>query len=49
MKFDDVRELADGRIFTGRQALEIGLVDELGSLEDAINVAAKLAGDKGRA
>ncbi|MBI5204923.1 MAG: signal peptide peptidase SppA [Nitrospirae bacterium] len=43
---DDIKELADGRIFTGRQALEIGLVDELGSLEDAINVAAKLAGIK---
>ncbi|MDP3111492.1 MAG: signal peptide peptidase SppA [Thermodesulfovibrionales bacterium] len=47
MSFDDVKELADGRIFTGRQALEIGLVDELGSLEDAIHVAAKLAGIKG--
>lgn len=47
MQFEDVRELADGRIFTGRQALEIGLVDELGSLEDAVNVAAKLAGIKG--
>ncbi|MDO9288769.1 MAG: signal peptide peptidase SppA [Thermodesulfovibrionales bacterium] len=47
MSFDDVKELADGRIFTGRQALGIGLVDELGSLEDAINVAAKLAGIKG--
>lgn len=47
MSLDDIKELADGRIFTGRQALEIGLVDELGSLEDAINVAAKLAGIKG--
>jgi len=47
MSFDDVKELADGRIFTGRQALGIGLVDELGSLEDAIHVAAKLAGIKG--
>ena len=47
MHLDDIKELADGRIFTGRQALEIGLVDELGSLEDAINVAAKRAGIKG--
>ncbi|TAL26890.1 MAG: signal peptide peptidase SppA [Nitrospirae bacterium] len=47
MQFDDIKDLADGRVFTGRQALEIGLVDELGSLEDAINVAAKLAGIKG--
>lgn len=47
MHFDDVKELADGRIFTGKQALAAGLVDELGNLEDAINVAAKLAGIKG--
>lgn len=47
MHFDDVKELADGRIFTGKQALTAGLVDELGNLEDAINVAAKLAGIKG--
>jgi len=44
---DDVRRLADGRVFTGRQALEVGLVDELGNLEDAIRVAARLAGIKG--
>ncbi len=44
---DDVRRLADGRVFTGRQALEVGLVDELGNLEDAIKVAARLAGIKG--
>ena len=44
---DQVRKLADGRIFTGKQAVGIGLVDELGNLEDAIKVAAKLAGIKG--
>ncbi|HAM53535.1 MAG TPA: signal peptide peptidase SppA [Nitrospiraceae bacterium] len=44
---DDVRKLADGRIFTGRQAVEVGLVDELGDLEDAVKVAAKLSGIKG--
>lgn len=44
---DDVRKVADGRIFTGKQALKIGLVDELGNLEDAIKVAARLAGIKG--
>ncbi len=47
MKFDAVKELADGRIFTGRQAKAIGLVDELGDLEDAIRLAAKLGGIKG--
>ncbi len=44
---EEVRKLADGRVFTGKQAVNIGLVDELGDLEDAIRVAAKLAGIKG--
>lgn len=39
-----VRELADGRIFTGRQAYQLGLVDELGDFRDAVRVAAELAG-----
>jgi protease IV len=42
-----VKVLADGRIFTGRQAVTVGLVDELGSLYDAANVAGQLAGIKG--
>ena len=37
------RELAEGKIYTGRQALEVGLVDSLGYLDDAIETAAKLA------
>ena len=44
---EEVRKLADGRIFTGRQAVAVGLVDELGNLEDAIKTAGKLAGIKG--
>jgi len=47
MVLEDVRKIADGRIFTGKQALAIGLVDELGNLEDAVKAAAKLAGIKG--
>lgn len=47
MLLEDARKIADGRIFTGRQALNIGLVDELGNLEDAIKVAAKISGIKG--
>jgi protease-4 len=43
-KIEDVRAIADGRVFTGEQALSYGLVDELGTLEDATRVAAKLAG-----
>lgn len=48
MEPDKVRLLADGRIFTGRQALQAGLVDELGGFQDAIRVAAELAGIKGK-
>ncbi len=39
-----VEELAQGRVWTGRQALEIGLVDELGGLKRAIEVARELGG-----
>jgi protease-4 len=38
-----VTELADGRIFSGSQAKKAQLVDELGTLQDAINEAAKMA------
>ena len=44
LSLDKVKLLADGRIFTGRQAKEAGLVDELGGMRDAIRVAAELAG-----
>ncbi|HYA31277.1 MAG TPA: signal peptide peptidase SppA [Thermodesulfovibrionales bacterium] len=47
MPAGEVRKLADGRIFTGRQALGTGLVDELGNLDDAVKAAAKLSGIKG--
>ena len=43
----DVEKIADGRVFTGEQALKAGLIDELGSLEDAVQAAAKLSGIKG--
>ncbi|NPB07872.1 MAG: signal peptide peptidase SppA [Aquificae bacterium] len=39
-----LREIADGRIFTGRKAKELGLVDGLGSLQDAIQKARELSG-----
>jgi len=41
-------EIAEGKIFTGRQALELGLVDALGSEQDAIDLAAKLSGMEGK-
>jgi protease-4 len=47
MLYDDVKKLADGRVFTGEQAQKIGLVDEIGNLEDAVQTAAKLSGIKG--
>jgi protease-4 len=42
-----VEPLADGRIFSGRQALALGLVDELGDLADALDRAARLVGITG--
>jgi protease-4 len=39
-----VRKLADGRIFSGSQALSYGLVDEMGGLDEAVERAAELAG-----
>ncbi len=41
-----VEKLADGRVYTGRQAKTAGLVDELGTFQDAIHTAAKMAGIK---
>jgi len=41
---DQVRKLADGRVYTGRQALRLGLVDRLGTLQDAVAEAKKAAG-----
>jgi len=47
MSPEAVRTLADGRVFSGRQAKLFGLVDELGDLDAAIAAAAKLAGIAG--
>jgi protease-4 len=48
MPLASVQAIADGRIFTGRQAMDLKLVDQLGDLEDSIQMAASLAGVKGR-
>jgi protease IV len=42
-----VRKLADGRVYTGQQAKSDGLVDEIGTFQDAIAAAGKLAGIRG--
>jgi len=44
---DSVRAFADGRIMTGRQALAFGLVDTLGTFEDAKRIAASICGIEG--
>jgi len=44
MDKEDVYAVADGSIYTGLQALNLGLVDTLGGLADAVNLAARLAG-----
>lgn len=43
MTFEQVNEIAQGRVWTGKEAIEKGLVDQLGGLEDAIKAAAELA------
>jgi len=43
-----VMEIADGRILTGEQAKQLGLVDQLGNLQDAIETVAKLVGIEGK-
>lgn len=45
---EQVETVADGRIFSGQQALELGLVDQLGNLQDAIDTAAKMGGIEGK-
>ena len=48
MNRTDVVKVADGRIFTGEQAKELGLVDRMGNLDDTIDIAAELAGISGK-
>lgn len=43
----DLKQYATGRVFTGRQALKIGLVDSIGTYEDAIRIASNMAGIDG--
>jgi len=47
MKREEVLQLADGRVFTGAQAVKLGLIDKLGNLQDAIDIAAGLVGIEG--
>ena len=45
---ENVRKIADGRVFTGRQAHKLGLVDYLGDMGYAITIAGEMAGIKGK-
>jgi protease-4 len=45
MEHAKLEELARGRVYTGRQAKSLGLVDHLGTLADAVAHARNLAGD----
>ena len=47
LQIEDVRKIADGRILSGEQAKELKLVDRLGTLQDAIEEAGRLAGISG--
>jgi protease-4 len=44
---EEIRPIADGRIFTGEQAKELKLIDELGTLQNAVKKAGELAGISG--
>lgn len=43
MSLESVDKVAQGRVWTGKDALEFGLIDQIGDFDDAINVAAELA------
>jgi protease-4 len=48
MDMEAVRVLADGRVFTGRDAREKKLIDEIGNFQDAVDLTASLAGITGK-
>jgi len=48
LDLQEVRTMADGRVFTGRNAKERKLIDEIGNFQDAVDLTAKLAGISGK-
>lgn len=48
LELQEVRAMADGRVFTGRDARERKLIDEIGNFQDAVDLTAKLAGISGK-
>jgi protease IV len=47
LPLEEVRKIADGRVFSGAQAMEMGLVDSLGNFRDAVDQAKRISGLKG--
>ena len=47
LSVEKVRQIADGRIISGSQGVELGLVDQLGNFQDAVNLAKSMAGIEG--
>src|SRR5215831_12349262 len=48
LDLQEVRSMADGRVFTGRDAKQRKLIDEIGNFQDAVDITAKLAGISGK-
>src|SRR5215467_8121965 len=48
LDLQEVRSLADGRVFTGRDAKSRKLIDDVGNFQDAVDLTAKLAGISGK-
>src|SRR5256885_827375 len=48
LDLQEVRSMADGRVFTGRDAKERKLIDEIGNFQDAVDLTAKLTGISGK-
>jgi protease IV len=48
LDLQEVRSMADGRVFTGRDAKERKLIDEIGNFQDAVDLTAKLSGISGK-
>ena len=48
LDLQEVRAMADGRVFTGRDAKERKLIDQTGNFQDAVDLTAKLAGISGK-
>jgi protease-4 len=47
MDKQELLKYANGRVFTGLQAMEYGLIDSLGTFEDAVRITSKMAGIEG--